>query len=100
MNIIEVEPERLEMIAQKVETVDSDYQRTCQAIYSEVDKMSNYWTGKDNVAFTNQIKSFEDDLKRISMIMREYADFLRNTAKGYRELQEENFAQANRLSKK
>lgn len=99
MNIIEVEPERLEVTAQKVESADSDYQRTYQAIYAEVDKMANYWNGKDNVAFTNQIKTFEDDLRKISMIMREYADFLRNTAKGYRQLQEENYAEANRLKR-
>lgn len=97
MNSIDVEPERLEAAASKVENADSDYQRYYQAIYSEVDKMSSHWQGKDNVAFTNQIKAFEDDLKRISMVMREYADFLRDAARSYRQMQEENYAQANKL---
>lgn len=97
MNIIEVEPERLEATASKVESADNDYQRFCQSIYTEVDKMSTYWQGKDNIAFTNQIKAFEDDLKRISMVMREYADFLRDTARSYRDMQDENYAQANKL---
>lgn len=98
MNLIEVEPECLENTAGKVDNANADYQRYYQAIYEQVDKLSTYWKGKDNVAFTNQIKAFEDDLKKISFVMSEYSDFLRNTARSYREMQEENYAQANRLA--
>ena len=59
MRQIMVEPERLESAALKIEEANRDYDRTYQAIYIQVDKMSSSWKGKDNTAFTNQIKAFE-----------------------------------------
>ena len=97
MRQILVEPERLEATAGFIETANQDYDRTYQSIYNEVDKMSISWQGKDNTAFVNQIKAFEDDLRQISIIMRQYADFLRNSARAYRETQEEIYARANNL---
>lgn len=97
MRSIMVEPERLENTASRIEEANREYDRTYQAIYVEVDKMSASWQGKDNTAFTNQIKSFEDDLRQISMIMRQYADFLRNSARAYRETQDEIYSRANHL---
>lgn len=97
MRQISVEPERLESAANCIEEANAEYDRTYQAIYAQVDKMSSSWKGKDNTAFTNQIRSFEDDLRQISIIMRQYADFLRNSARAYRETQDELYAQANRL---
>ena len=97
MRSITVEPERLETVASNIEEANQEYDRTYQAIYEQVDKMSASWTGKDNVAFTNQIKTFEDDLRQISIIMRQYADFLHNSARAYRETQDEIYAGANRL---
>ncbi len=97
MRSIVVEPERLENVAMNIEEANQEYDRTYQAIYEQVDKMSASWSGKDNVAFTNQIKTFEDDLRQISIIMRQYADFLHNSARAYRETQDEIYAGANRL---
>jgi len=97
MRTIMVEPERLEATASEIESANHEYDRTYQMIYAEVDKMSSSWQGKDNTAFVGQIKTFEDDLRQISIIMRQYADFLRNSARAYRETQDEIYAQANRL---
>jgi len=97
MRLIRVEPERLDQAASSIEEANHEYDRTYQAIYTQVDKMSASWKGKDNTAFTNQIKAFEDDLRQISIIMRQYADFLRNSARAYRETQDELTSEANRL---
>lgn len=97
MRSIFVEPERLDSVANNIQDANQEYDRTYQAIYEQVDKMSLSWKGKDNVAFTNQIRSFEDDLRQISTIMRQYADFLHNSARAYRETQDEITAQANHL---
>ena len=94
MRSISVEPSRLENVAANIENADSQYQHLYQAIYAEVDKMSSSWQGKDNTMFTNQIKTFEDDLRQISMIMRQYADFLRSSARSYRETQDSIATQA------
>ena len=97
MRTISVEPSRLEAAAGNIESADADYEHIYQAMYAEVDKMSSSWTGKDNTMFTSQIKTFEDDLKQISIVMKQYANFLRNSARAYREAQDEIYSQANRL---
>lgn len=97
MRSITVEPDRLESVAAEIESADSEYNRIYQAMYAEVDKMSSSWTGKDNTMFVSQIKDFEDDLRKISMIMREYADFLKRSARSYREAQDEIYSRASKL---
>lgn len=97
MRSISVEPNRLETAASNIENANNDYQRIYQAMYAEIDKMSSSWQGKDNTMFISQIKSFEDDLRQISIVMKEYADFLRTSARAYREAQEEIYSRASKL---
>ncbi len=97
MRSIMVEPQLLESAAKKIEEANCAYDRTYQQIYTQVDRMASSWKGKDNAAFTVQIRSFEDDLRQISIIMRQYADFLKNSARAYRETQDEIYARATRL---
>lgn len=97
MREIIVEPTRLEDSASKVESYDSDYQRVYSLLYEEVDKMASVWQGKDNTMFTNKIKEFQDDFRQISILLRQYAEFLRNTARAYRETQDELYNAASRL---
>ena len=94
---ITVEPAQLELFARKMDDENDTYQRAFTQLFDSVDTMRAAWQGKDNTAFTDQIKTFEDDLRQISIIMRQYADFLRNSARAYRETQDEIYAQANRL---
>lgn len=96
-SLINVDPSRLDDTAARVESLDSDYQRLYQSLYSEVDKLSSNWTGKDNTAFCGRIKSFEDDFRQISIITRQYADYLKGCARAYRETQDELANSANRL---
>ena len=97
MRSITVEPSRLDKTAANIEKADSEYQRIYQAMYAQVDKMSSSWQGKDNTMFVSQIKAFEDDLRKISISMREYAEFLRTSARAYREAQDEIYSRASKL---
>lgn len=96
-NSIIVEPTQLEDTAAKVESANSDYERLYQSLYAEVDKLAGNWGGKDNAAFNSKIKSFEDDFKQISIIIKQYSEFLRASARAYRETQDELTSAANRL---
>lgn len=96
-NFINVEPSRLEETASRIEASDSDYQRLYNSLYAEVDKLSSNWGGKDNQTYYEKIKSYEDDFKQISIIMRQYAEFLRASARAYRETQDELVSAASRL---
>lgn len=97
MRSIQVEPSRLESAAASIDNANSDYQSIYQAMYAEVDKMSASWKGKDNTVFVNQIKAFQDDLRQISIVMKQYADFLRSSARAYRQAQDEIASQGGRL---
>ncbi len=96
-NLINVDPSSLEQTASRVESADGDYQRLYQSLYSEVDKLSGSWGGKDNTAFNARIKSYEEDFRQLSIIIRQYAEFLRASARAYRETQDELTSAANRL---
>lgn len=97
MRQIFVEPDHLDEIASKVEVAKGDYERLYRLLYSEVDKMSSVWQGKDNIAFTEQIQSYEEDFKQMTIIMQQYVDFLKNSARAYRETQDELYSQAQKL---
>lgn len=95
--LINVNPETLEEVAGRVEMANGDYGRLFRNLYEEVDKLALNWVGKDNIAFTNRIKTYEEDFRQISLIISQYAEFLKASARSYREIQEELTNSANRL---
>ena len=96
-NSIIVDPSKLDDTAARVEASEADYERLYRSLYGEVDKLAGNWGGKDNAAFNDRIMSYEDDFKQISIIMKQYADFLKASARAYRETQDELTSAANKL---
>lgn len=94
---INVEPTRLEHSAAQIEQKAQEYQRHYQRLFQHVEAMSATWKGKDHQAFIQQIRGFENDFKAMQLLMKEYAGFLRVSAKAYRDMQSERVAQARRL---
>ena len=98
MRTIAVEPARLEVCARQVEQQRLQMNRLVAALYERVDQMAMHsWIGKDNLAFTTQIRGYQDDFRQVGMLMRQYSEFLRHAAQSYRRMQEELAAQAARL---
>ena len=64
-----------------------------------VDTMKTGWQGKDNTAFSNQISRYQSDFREMSVLCGQYAEFLRNSAKSYRQVQDDLASQANALAK-
>ena len=107
--IIQVTPELLESTAGKIEGLAGDYKTQYDQLYSETNAMASTWNGKDNVAFVDQIAGFKDDFEKMNSermaddfekmhtLMLEYADFLRKSAKGYRDTQDNVVAEARKL---
>jgi len=98
MEFIRVEPARLLETAGRIESNEEEYRLLTNNLYAQVDALAQAWQGKDNVAFVNQIRSYEEDLNQISLIMTQYSEFLRNSAHAYEETQEGIRAAAQRLS--
>lgn len=97
MRQIICQPQRLDASASIIDSLNQEYQRLFSQLFQAVDTMQNNWNGKDNLAFSNQIKGFHDDLKQLSNIMTQYSEFLKNTARAYRETQDEIYNQAKAL---
>ena len=97
MRRITVEPEQLESCALRMEEKNQDYVDCINRLYEAVDAMSAVWKGKDSRAFTDRIFSFQTDIRQLSVLCTQYSDFLRNSAKAYRETNDELAAQASRI---
>ena len=92
-----VTPEQLETTAGRIESLAAEYKTQCNQLYSETNAMASSWSGKDNVAFTNQIAGYKNDLENMYNKMIEYASFLRKSAKAYRDTQDAVVTEARRL---
>ena len=94
---IMVTPEMLESTASSIEGLANEYKAQYNELYSTTGNLASTWSGADNVAFVNQIEGFKEDLKLMYDRMNQYAEYLRVTAKGYRETQENVVKQAKSL---
>lgn len=94
---IQVTPEVLETTASKIEGLAADYKTQYGNLYSETNAMATAWSGKDNVAFIDQIDGFKEDFEKMYTLMIDYADFLRKSAKAYRDTQDAVVADARKL---
>lgn len=97
MRKITVDPTILETTASRISQNTQEYQRSFMQLFEEVNIMSNAWQGKDNIAFSNQISGYEDDFRQISILCEQYSEFLKASARAYRETQDELTNQAMRL---
>lgn len=94
---IQVTPEQLDSTAARIDGLAADYKTQYDQLYSETNAMASTWNGKDNVAFVNQIEGFKDDFEKMHTLMLNYADFLRKSAKAYRDTQDTVVAEARKL---
>lgn len=94
---IVVDPAKLEAAAQKIDVQASDYERLYRQLFSEVDGMGAAWQGVDNTAFVTQIKGFREKFQQMSALMKQYSEFLKQSAKTYRSTQNEIVIRAKRL---
>ncbi len=94
---IQVTPEQLESAAGRIESLAADYKTQYDQLYSETNAMASTWNGKDNTAFVDQIAGFKDDFEKMHTLMLNYADFLRKSAKAYRDTQDTVVSEARKL---
>lgn len=95
--VIKVTPAELRAVATKIRSQAEDYAKQYTQLFSDVDGMANAWKGKDNTAFTNQIKGFLDDFQSMKALLEEYAAFLDKSANAYEQTQDEITSAAQRL---
>ena len=96
--LIKVDPAKLDAAATEINNQAGDYQRAFEQLYNEVTNLSQHWQGKDNLAFTQQIEGFRDDFQKMQALMIQYSEFLKVTAKNYRDTQDDRVTQAERIT--
>ena len=94
---IQVTPEQLETAAGKIEGLAATYEQQYKLLYDKTGAMEATWQGKDNKAYIDQIAGFKDDFEKMKALMDAYADFLKKSAKAYRETQNTITDQARKL---
>ncbi|MCI5723658.1 MAG: WXG100 family type VII secretion target [Erysipelotrichaceae bacterium] len=97
MRKITVEPMQVDACAMRMEEKNTSYLRNVNELFSAVDAMNVAWKGKDNQAFITKITALQSDFKQVSILCSEYIEFLRNSARSYRNTQEEIASQAQML---
>lgn len=95
---IMVDPAKLDSAALKLDDQAAEYERQYKQLFSEVDGMAAAWQGADNLAYVNQIKGFMDDFQKMVSLMKQYSEFLKHSAKTYKDTQNDIINQAKRLS--
>ena len=98
MRTIIVEPAVLDSSASAMEQVNTEYQQAFMRLYEQVDALKVAWQGKDNQAFTTQIQGYNEEFRQISALMSQYSEFLRSTARAYRDTQADLVSQVSRLT--
>ncbi len=82
-----------------MEEKNQEYLHNCNAMFEAIETMSKAWIGEDNTAFTSKIMSYESDFHQLHVLGNEYIDFLRNSAKSYRNTQQELTTMVNSFGK-
>ena len=95
---INVDYQRLESSASRIEQQADAYEQRYRPLFQSVDTMKQGWQGKDNLSFTSQIRGFETDFVKMVTLMRQYAQFLRQSATIYQKTQQERADMARRLT--
>ncbi|MCI5774471.1 MAG: WXG100 family type VII secretion target [Erysipelotrichaceae bacterium] len=98
MRQIMVEVAQVETCANKIEEMANLYKQAYNQLFDEVDLMKTSWNGKDNQAFSTQIAGYEDDFNQLHVLIWQYIEFLRASAKAYKQLQDELASQAQALA--
>lgn len=94
MRKINVDPESLIRSSNIIDDKIQNFNLLQHQLNDGVNTLQQAWSGKDNIAFTNQIKSYQNVIKSISVILGQYSDFLKNSANAYSQTQEELYSEA------
>lgn len=83
-----VETAQLDAASAKVGELAGTYKGEYEKLYKLVEELQASWAGADNTAYTTQIEGFRDDFEKMYTLMTDYSDFLKTTAKRYRDTQD------------
>ncbi len=87
----------MESSAGKIIFAANQYRGEVEALYRDVENLSNVWKGADNLKFVSTVNSYKEDLKALGDIVENYGQFLSKSAQIIKETQNDVTASAGRL---
>ena len=96
--MIKVDPQMLEQAATKIDSLVGQYEQQYKTVFSKFDALKACWDGSDNLAYVTQVKGFEEKFINMQTEMQNYAKFLKDSAKAYRNAQQEIAQSAKKLT--
>ena len=97
MGILRANYQEMAGIAGTVTNLSEQYRTCVNDVYKVVESLANDWKGTDNVTYINQVKSYQEDLNSLGVVIENYAKFLSKTAEVIQNTQEEIANNAGRL---
>ena len=94
----QVELTALTGTAKTIEAQAREYQQLYTQLYQAVDSMNSAWQGKDNVAFTTQIKGFKDDFERMKQLLLDFAELIKFANTEYKQALSDSTAVARNIN--
>ena len=95
--MIKVEPEELELQANRLQQDLEQYQNQSKQVLNTVLNLKDIWHGKDNETFTNRLLEYHKDIQQVGLILNDYIQFLKQSTQSYRQVQEDVVSQAQSL---
>ena len=97
MGILRANYQEMAGIAGSVTNLAEQYKTCVNEVYKVVESLENDWKGTDNVTYINQVKSYQEDLNSLGVVIENYAKFLSKTAQVIENTQAEIANNAGRL---
>ena len=95
--MIKVEPEELELQANRLQQDLEQYQNQSKQVLNTVLNLKDIWHGKDNETFINRLLEYHKDIQQVGLILNDYIQFLKQSTRSYRQVQEDLVSQAQSL---
>lgn len=93
-----VEPDILVRSANVINDKTSRYETEVQNIYTAISDLKMQWKGQTSEAFNAKLEGYRNDFQELAKVLKEYANFLVQTANKYNATDNKLAGDAQRLS--
>lgn len=97
MQII-INPQEVYSVSGYMKQKAEEYNQIIMKLQSQMHQMQSVWRGKDNQAFIDKLDAFGPQLKKITAVIEQYANYLNKSAAQYEQLQQERANAARTLA--
>jgi WXG100 family type VII secretion target len=95
--LLRVTPAQLAQAATRLNGQIQQYNSAYNKIYTEVTTLRGTWSGEANQKFSQQLEGFRDDFIALENLLKQYEQFIRDSARNYDTTEQRLVQDANAL---